>query len=406
MKRHWTVPDIRCGSCQTRLDVQDEEAGESLVFCDECFDKVEKVKESEEVFWFTSHLDPRHVMRSSHPSLIPLSVLPLSRLPNTPGIDAATAAPSIAAKLAKARRVLIVAGAGMSVDSGLATFRGDEGTYAKLQKKGFDSEHLTFHGSDADTLFTWGYMTTLLTAAASRAPHSGYSALLQMVKDKDYFVFTSNIDSYFLRAGFSPEKVYESHGSLHYLQCTSVGTENDCQGDIRELEEHEIPEVGSDGCCVAIDQLPKCTLCQSLARPNVSHCTDFAEHVQMKRKAAQAAALHEWLAAGQAGVPNGEGVLIIELGCGQSIHSLRGDSEIAVSLLQSPVTRNGGKSERGSKRGSKKQRGGSDASGAGSVTLIRIDPGEASVPIGHIAVQAGAEEVLVAVQKELAQLPL
>ena len=110
MKRRWAAPGIRCGSCDEELDVEDDT--DCIVFCDECHDKVEKVKESEEVFWFTSHLDPRHVMRTSHPALVPLSCLPLSRLPRTAGCDVATAAPAIAAKLAKARRVLIVAGAG------------------------------------------------------------------------------------------------------------------------------------------------------------------------------------------------------------------------------------------------------------------------------------------------------
>ena len=120
----------------------------------------------------------------------------------------------------------------------------------------------------------------------------------------------------------------------------------------------------------------------------------------MKRKSAQAAALRAWLTGAQAELAGrqqrGEGVdagavLIIEVGCGQSIHSLRVDSEIALSLLLSAgghVLKSGG-------------------GGGGKflpATLVRIDPAEASVPQGHIAVQAGAAEALTAVHQQLCGL--
>jgi NAD-dependent SIR2 family protein deacetylase len=38
-------------------------------------------------------------------------------------------------------------------------------------------------------------------------------------RSNPYFILTSNIDSQFQAAGFSPLHIYESHGSLSYLQC-------------------------------------------------------------------------------------------------------------------------------------------------------------------------------------------
>jgi NAD-dependent SIR2 family protein deacetylase len=87
---------------------------------------------------------------------------------NEAGLD--PAALDAAARLAgEADALLVCAGAGMGVDSGLPDFRGDAG-------------------------FNWG----------ERLPHG-------------VRVFTSNVDGQFQRAGF--DGVAEAHGSIHHLQC-------------------------------------------------------------------------------------------------------------------------------------------------------------------------------------------
>ena len=35
----------------------------------------------------------------------------------------------------------------------------------------------------------------------------------------NYFVFTSNVDGHFQKAGFDKEKVLECHGSINHYQC-------------------------------------------------------------------------------------------------------------------------------------------------------------------------------------------
>jgi NAD-dependent SIR2 family protein deacetylase len=87
---------------------------------------------------------------------------------NEAGLD--PAALDAAARLAgEADALLVCAGAGMGVDSGLPDFRGDAG-------------------------FSWG----------ERLPHG-------------VRVFTSTVDGQFQRAGF--DGVAEAHGSIHHLQC-------------------------------------------------------------------------------------------------------------------------------------------------------------------------------------------
>ncbi|TRC20635.1 NAD-dependent deacetylase, partial [Mannheimia haemolytica] len=52
-------------------------------------------------------------------------------------------------------------------------------------------------------------------------PHQGYAILKRWAESKQhgYFVFTSNVDGHFRKAGFSEDRIYECHGTLDHLQC-------------------------------------------------------------------------------------------------------------------------------------------------------------------------------------------
>ena len=53
-------------------------------------------------------------------------------------------------------------------------------------------------------------------------PHQGYYHLLQSLQQQfnnNYFICTSNIDGFFAKSGFDPEKIYEVHGTIDNIQC-------------------------------------------------------------------------------------------------------------------------------------------------------------------------------------------
>ena len=47
-----------------------------------------------------------------------------------------------------------------------------------------------------------------------------YKKLYELVKDKKYFVITTNVDDQFVKSGFPSQKVYATQGSYRYLQCS------------------------------------------------------------------------------------------------------------------------------------------------------------------------------------------
>lgn len=52
-------------------------------------------------------------------------------------------------------------------------------------------------------------------------PHKGFNILLDFDRkyNKEVFALTSNVDGHFQKAGYRADKIYEVHGSIHYLQC-------------------------------------------------------------------------------------------------------------------------------------------------------------------------------------------
>lgn len=118
--------------------------------------------------------------------------------------------------LQQADGVLFTAGAGMSADSGLPTFRDTEGLwkaypYFKQAKMTFTqaANPQFFHSDPQKYWFFYGHRFNLYTQAA---PHDGYKSALNI--SDNYFVYTSNVDGHFIRSGFDEDRVVECHGSL------------------------------------------------------------------------------------------------------------------------------------------------------------------------------------------------
>lgn len=224
-----------------------------------------------------------------------------------------------AAKLiAEADAILITAGAGMGVDSGLPDFRGDEGfwnAYPALAKSKVKFYEIASPGNfEHDPKLAWGFYGHRLNLYRNTKPHAGFRMLRELAATKEhgYFVFTSNVDGHFRKAGFDPKRICECHGSIHHLQCI-----NGCLHHIWDAGEF-FPEV-DDVICQLMNEPPKCDCCGDIARPNILMFNDFKW--EDSRHKVQRQALSEWLA-------RSKNVVIIELGAGKGIPTVRHYSEM------------------------------------------------------------------------------
>src|SRR3954468_13390994 len=96
--------------------------------------------------------------------------------------------------------LLVGAGAGMGVDSGLPDFRGDEGfwkAYPPYAALGLSfSELANPRWFESDPQLAWGFYGHRLNLYRATTPHAGFSLLADWVRRRPLggFVYTSNVD--------------------------------------------------------------------------------------------------------------------------------------------------------------------------------------------------------------------
>ncbi len=226
-----------------------------------------------------------------------------------------------AALLASADALLICAGAGMGVDSGLPDFRGDDGfwrAYPPYQRLGLRFVELAdpVHFAHDPTL-AWGFYGHRLSLYRNTKPHDGFGILLSWASalPGGARVFTSNVDGQFQRAGFAEPLVAEVHGSIHHLQCLlPCGSAVWEAGDLDvALDEQTMRAVGD---------LPSCPHCGSLARPNILM---FGDHDWVPdRSQSRLDELASW----RRGL-RGQNLVVVEVGAGTAVPTVRRQAELA-----------------------------------------------------------------------------
>lgn len=242
----------------------------------------------------------------------------------------------------------------MGVDSGLPDFRGAQGfwrAYPAIAKLGLSfAEMANPAWFRENPHLAWAFYGHRLNLYRQTVPHQGFKQLLEIASAKPHggFVFTSNVDGQFQRAGFAVERIVECHGSIHRFQCTAPCTDEiwEAEGETVNLDESIFR---------AVAPLPHCRNCPALARPNILMFNDWSWLGQ--RSEAQQHRFAAWL---DGLAKSSAKLVVIELGAGSAIATVRHTSERIAENL-------GG-------------------------TLIRINPREHDVPSGQIGLPFGAAE--------------
>jgi NAD-dependent SIR2 family protein deacetylase len=269
-----------------------------------------------------------------------------------------------AAMVAAADSFVFAAGAGMGVDSGLPDFRGDHGfwkaypPYARLGLRFADVANPQWFASDPT--LAWGFYGHRLNLYRSASPHDGFRILRRWADRaaNGAFVFTSNVDGQFQRAGFDPNRIVEVHGTIDWMQCM-----RSCGAGLFEVPSTQgAPLAIDENTMRATGELPACPKCGGLARPNILMFGDFGW--DSTRTAEQQTRLRAWLR-----MVRGPRLVVIECGAGLAIPTVRHFCEHVAS------SRN--------------------------ATLIRINPREPDVPAVQLSLELGALAALRALEERL-----
>jgi NAD-dependent SIR2 family protein deacetylase len=218
-----------------------------------------------------------------------------------------------AAAIRTARVLVITAGAGMGVDSGLPDFRGDHGfwqAYPPYQRLGIsfvdaaNPEHF-----DRDPAFGWGFYGHRTNLYRATIPHAGFHLLREWTERFGLarFVVTSNVDGQFQKAGFAESELLEVHGSIHHLQCTGP-----CSLAIWDNAE----TIPVDERTMRARAIPACPRCGAVARPNILMFGDYSwlsDRTDRQRQRFDAFLADH----------RGEPLVVVEMGAGSAIPTIR-----------------------------------------------------------------------------------
>lgn len=170
---------------------------------------------------------------------------------------------SAAALIKEADAILIGAGAGASAAAGL-TYSGKRFTenFAEFIEK-YGSEYMPDMYSAGFYPFPseeakWGYWSKHALVNRFFPPaFSLYQDLLEMVKEKEYFVLTTNVDHQFAKAGFDLNRIFATQGNYGEIQC-----EKACHEKVYEAEElfYQMDAARKD-CLIPSELVPRCPVC-------------------------------------------------------------------------------------------------------------------------------------------------
>jgi NAD-dependent SIR2 family protein deacetylase len=231
--------------------------------------------------------------------------------------------------LREAQALVITAGAGMGVDSGLPDFRGNTGfwrAYPLYERLGIsfvqaaNPEHF-----ERDPAFGWGFYGHRTNLYRETVPHDGFRMLLEWGERLSFasFVATSNVDGQFQKAGFSSDAILEFHGSIHHLQCTRP-----CSNQI--WENRETFRIDED--TMTADHVPLCPRCGASARPNILMFGDYSWVEERTRR--QHEKFRSFLQR-----QSGKKIVVVELGAGTAVPTVRATSERIGALANARVIR-------------------------------------------------------------------
>ena len=174
-----------------------------------------------------------------------------------------------------AEYVIIGAGAGLSTAAGIEY----GGKKFKIDYKDF-IEKYNFQDLYSATFYPfkiqeekWAFWAKLIKLNRYNEPLKLYKELLELVKEKEYFIITTNADAQFEISGFDKNKIFAVQGDYSFLQC-----ENGCHNKLynnKEMVEDWLEL--TENCEIPEDLVPKCPICGSNMEMNLRKDFNFIQ---------------------------------------------------------------------------------------------------------------------------------
>lgn len=207
----------------------------------------------------------------------------------------------------KADYIVIGAGAGLSAAAGIqyGGQRFTDNFALFIEKYGLTDMYSSGFYPFPTEEERWAYWARHISLNRFEAgPTKLYENLLQLVKETNYFVITTNVDSQFELADFPSENIFEVQGNYGYLQC-AVGC-HDALYDNKLLVKEMMEK--TENCSIPSNLVQKCPVCGGKMDPHLRINQYFVQNNSWdNRNAAYTSFIQE---------SKGKNILFLEFGVG------------------------------------------------------------------------------------------
>ena len=136
------------------------------------------------------------------------------------------------------KRIVALTGAGISTDSGIPDFRGPQGLWTRNPAAEKMSD-IRYYVADREVRKA-SWQVRLASPVWTAQPNAGHTALAALERrGKLEAVITQNIDGLHQKAGNSPNRVIEVHGTIHNVVCLNCGWKGPMQETLDRLRAGE-----------------------------------------------------------------------------------------------------------------------------------------------------------------------
>lgn len=166
-------------------------------------------------------------------------------------------------------RVLVLTGAGISVESGIPTFRGKDGYWRNLDP----AKLATPEAFARDPKLVWKWYRERRQRVRNAQPNAAHRAIAKLAQHADEFLLvTQNVDDLHARAGLPIQKIVQIHGDIFATRCSRCHFSNAGRSDSPEPPIHQsqtwrlrsIAPISARS-----EEIPRCPECEGLVRPGV-----------------------------------------------------------------------------------------------------------------------------------------
>lgn len=158
----------------------------------------------------------------------------------------------LAQKIWDSSRTVVLTGAGISTESGISDFRSPGGVWDRYDPN--DLNFQSFLSSENSRKIYWKFHRDFYLPMKQSEPNDTHYVLaeLESIGKLDHII-TQNVDNLHQRAGSSPEKIIELHGTAFEVRCLECGAQFDRDEIEKRLDKGE--------------EVPRCDHCEGLLKP-------------------------------------------------------------------------------------------------------------------------------------------